>query len=98
MNRRRVVRTYAAITSTLIVAISLSGWCWGTVQSSGLANVSPHDICLAIWALSGVLLGLSQIAFVVIAVRTKHNVVLVFAVGILLAIAGFVFVLSRMPS
>jgi len=93
MNRRKADRAYGAVTSALIVAIVLSGWCWGAVESSGL-----HAICVAIWALSGLLLGLSQIAFIVVAVRMKRYVVLILAVIVLMAFAGCVFVLSRMPS
>jgi hypothetical protein len=98
MNRRNAGLTYAGVTFALLVAISVSGWCWGTENMSGLANLRLRDTCLAIWALSGVLLGLSQIAFLVIAVRMKYRVVLVLAGLILLAIAGFVFLLSIMPS
>jgi accessory gene regulator protein AgrB len=93
MSHRNAGLAYAGFTSALIVAMSVSGWCWGRVNSSGL-----HTICIAVWALCGVLLGLSQIAFIVIAVRMKHYVVLALAVVVLVAIAGFVFLLSRMPS
>jgi uncharacterized membrane protein (UPF0136 family) len=98
MTRRTVGLTYAAVTSALIVAIAASGWCWETKNSSGLSNLELRDVCIDIWALSGLLLALSQIAFLVIAARKKHHVVLVCAGGILLVIAWYVYMLSKMPS
>jgi hypothetical protein len=98
MNRRTVGLTYAAVTSALVVAIAASGWCWETRNSSGLANVRLRDACIDIWSLSGLFLALSQIAFLVIAARKKHHVVLVCAAGILLVIAWYVYMLSKMPS
>jgi hypothetical protein len=95
-SHRNTGLAYAGVTVALIAAIALSGWCWGSLKSSGLPGL--HIICLAIWAMSGVLLSLSQIAFIVIAVRRKHYVVLPFAVAILIAVAVFVFALSQMPS
>lgn len=53
---------------------------------------------MAVWAGSCAALGLSQIAFMVIAARMKNNVVLVVAGACALAIAGFAFVLFNMPS
>lgn len=95
---RNLGLTYAAVTCALILVISLSGWCWGTENSTGLTNIRLRDTCLAIWGLSGVLLMLSQVAFLAIGVQMKHYVVLAFASCILLVIAGFVFLLSMMPS
>jgi hypothetical protein len=93
MHNRNTGRAYAGVTCALIVAISLSGWCWGSVNSDGL-----RIICVLFWGMSGVLLSLSQIAFIVIAVRRKHYVVLTLAVAVLVAVAVFVLALSQMPS
>jgi hypothetical protein len=97
VNRRNLGLTYAGVTFALVAAISASGWCWGTVNPFDV-SVGLKQICIAIWALSGTLLGLSQIAFLVIAIRMKQYVVVVFAGCIVLAIAVFVFALSRIPS
>lgn len=53
---------------------------------------------LALWVASCAVLGLSQIAFLVIAVRMNYNVVLVFAASILVAIVAFAYVLFTMPA
>lgn len=34
-----------------------------------------HDVCLTIWAVSGALLGLSQIVFIAVALRMKDGAV-----------------------
>jgi hypothetical protein len=91
MNPRKTGLVYAEVTGALLLAIFASGWCWG--HFDGL-----HGVCLAIWVLSGLLLALSQIGFVVIAVRRRHYMVLFLAACILLAIAVFVFALSDLPS
>jgi hypothetical protein len=95
---RNLGLTYAGVTSVLILMISVSGWCWGTQNSTGLTNIRLRDTCLAIWGLSGVLLALSRVAFLAIGVQMKHYVVLAFAGCVLLIIGGFVFLLSIMPS
>jgi hypothetical protein len=94
MNLRKAGLAYAGVTTALLLAILVSGWCWGPARVRG----GSHSVCLAIWLLSGLLLALSQIVFCVIAVRRKHYLVLVLAGCFLLTIAGFVFVLSNMPS
>jgi hypothetical protein len=93
MNPRKTGLAYVGVTTALLLTISLSGVCFQAADSSWL-----HGACLAIWLSSGVLLTLSQVAFFVIAMRTKRYIVLALAVCILLAIAGFVFLLSNMPS
>jgi hypothetical protein len=86
MNRRAVGLTYAGVTSALLVVTWVS---WTGVRDAET---------MAIWVGCCAALGLSQIAFLVIAARMKYNVVLVLAGALLLAIAGFNFVLFNMPS
>jgi hypothetical protein len=93
MNPRKTRLAYAGITTALLLLISVSGVCFQSADSSGL-----HGVCLGIWVLSGLLLALSQIGFLVIAVRTKRYMVLVLAGSVLLAITGFVFLMFNMPS
>jgi hypothetical protein len=104
MNRRLLGRAYAAVTSTLPVAITVSWWCFQSYQARPL---NMDKACVFIWAASGVLLGVSQVAFLVSALRLKESdqrvdrlklVILVFAGGLLLMIAAFVVMLSNMPS
>jgi hypothetical protein len=94
----RLGLVYAGVTSALIVVFSVSGWCWQTENMTGLTHMRLRNVCLGIWAVSGVMLAVSQIAFLAIGVRMKHKVVLAATGGILLLIAGFVFLLSMMPS
>src|SRR5687767_10818060 len=68
---RTLGRIYGAVTAVLIATIFVSGWCWGSQNVSGLSNLGLRDACLAIWATAGVLLTLSQFAFVVMAIKTK---------------------------
>ena len=96
-NRRKLSLAYAGVTLALVAAISASGWCWGTLNPFDV-SVGVKGTCLAIWAVSSALLGLSQIAFLVMAIRMKHYVVLAFAGCMVLAMALFVLALSQMPS
>jgi len=98
MNRRSLGVSDAIVTLALMAAIWMSGSCWQTENVTGLTNMDRRDTCLAIWRVAVVALGLSQIAFAAIAARTKRYLVLGFAVAVLLALAAFVLVLSRMPS
>ena len=93
MNPRKTGLAYAGVTTALLLVLTISGVCFQAANSSGL-----HGICLAIWVLAGLLLALSQIGFLLVAVRRKHYIVLVLAGCILLAIAGFIFVMFNMPS
>lgn len=94
---RALGRSYGVITAALIATVFASGWCWGSQNVSGL-----RDACLGIWAIAGVLLTLSQVVFVVMAIKAKNSsarvAVLVVAVAILAAIALFVVALANMPS
>jgi len=93
MNPRNTGLAYAGITTALLLVISASGMCFQSADSRGL-----HGACLGTWVLSGLLLALSQIGFLVIAARTKRYLVFVLAGCILLATAGFVFLMFNMPS
>jgi hypothetical protein len=95
---RNLGLTYAGVTSALILVIAVSGWCWQRENITGLTNIRLRNTCLTIWGLSGVLLTLSQVAFLAIGVHMKRYVVFAFAGGVLLVIAGFVYLLSTMPS
>ena len=74
-SRTNIGVTYVATTSVLLVAI---GGSWQCVQSLNVGHhpsETPHDICLAIWVVSGVLLALSQIVFIGIALGIKDSAV-----------------------
>jgi hypothetical protein len=101
-NPRALGRSYGVVTSALIGTVFASGWCWGSQNVSGISNFSLRDACLGIWVIAGVLLTLSQVVFVVMAIKAKEAsarvAVLVVALGILAAIAVFVAALANMPS
>ena len=93
----RLAGAYGLVTSGLVVTICLSGWCWSRSRNDAL-----HATCLAVWALAGILLAISQVVFMVLAAKAKGNaarlIVLILA-GVLLAMIGlFVFALANMPS
>jgi len=98
MNRRSLGVSYAIVTLAFMAAIWMSGSCWQTENATGLRNMDRRDTCLTIWTLAAAALGLSQITFAAIAARTKRYAVLGFAIAVLIALAAFALVLSRMPS
>lgn len=98
MNHTNLTRVYTRITGGLFLAVLVSGWCWQWQNTTGLTYMALHHACLAVWALSGILLALSQVAFVVIAVRRNRKDIVLWASAILFVIAVFVFLLSLMPS
>lgn len=49
----------------------MSGWCWSAQNTRTFPNETLHTACLAVWALSGLALGLSQIVFLIVAARLK---------------------------
>ena len=71
-NRKTIGIAYGAVTTALVAIIVGSGWCWG---SRGTSNMTLHDVCLAIWAVSGALLALSQIVFIGVALRMKDGAI-----------------------
>ena len=81
-----------------MVAIVISGWCWNWQNTTGLTYMALRDACLAVWVLSGLLLVVAQLGFLVVAVRRKHKGILLCASSILIGVAIFVFLLSLMPS
>ena len=98
MNRHFLALAYIGVTSALVVAIWFSGSCWQRENMTGLTNMPLRDACLTIWVVCGIMLALSQLAFLVIGVRMKQVVVVVLTGCAFLAIVGFVFLLSMMPS
>jgi hypothetical protein len=110
-NHRRIAVVYVAVTAALIAVFVVSGRCWELQNLRG-HNPAARDACVNIWVLSGVLLALSQIGFLLIAVamgfaapRTSRAPMLTMrlaiglvSAGILLWMALFVYALSRMPS
>jgi hypothetical protein len=101
-NPRRLGRSYGVVTAVLIATVFSSGWCWSFQNESGLSNPGLRDACLSIWAIAGVLLALSQVVFVMMAMRAKEasgrNAVVVVALAVLAVIALFVVALANMPS
>lgn len=73
-NRKNIGVAYVAITFALVATILGSGWCWGS-QVGPWSNHGLHDVCLAIWLMSGVLLALSQMVFIGVALRMKDGAV-----------------------
>ena len=63
---------YAGVTAVLILAVAVSQWCFRWQNTTGLTYMALRDVCLAVWAVSGILLAVSQVAFVVLALRRKH--------------------------
>ncbi len=74
-NRKNIGVTYVATTSVLLVAIVGSWQCWQSLNVGHHPSETLHDICLAIWAVSGVLLALSQIVFIGIALGIKDSAI-----------------------
>jgi hypothetical protein len=72
-NRKNIGVTYVATTSVLLVAIVGSWQCWQSLNVGNHPSETLHDICLAIWVVSGVLLALSQIVFIGIALGIKDS-------------------------
>ena len=99
---RALGRSYGVVTAVLIATVFASGWCWRSQNVSGISNPDLRDACLVIWAIAGVLLTLSQCAFVVMAIKAKEtsarSAVIVIALAILAVIALFVVALANMPS
>ena len=50
-----------------------SGWCWGSLNVVADLPESLRDVCIGIWAISGVLLALSQIVFIGIALTMRDG-------------------------
>lgn len=88
MPRRPVGLAYAALTSALLI------WFWDTWQCRDCELVAG----LAGWVWSGAVLGVSQIAFVVIAAWMNNKVVLILASILLLGICAFIYLLTHMVS
>jgi hypothetical protein len=89
--------TYAVVTGGFLVTICLSGWCWSTST-----NETLHAACVGVWALSGLLLTVSQVVFIVLGIKAKGNTarlaVLTVALILLGMIGLFMFALANMPS
>ena len=94
-------RAYAIVTGVLLLTIFVSGWCWSNQNVYG-SSEGLNMACVLIWALAGGLLALSQVVFIVAAVRTCGSsariTVLLVAILMLALIGLFVFALTRMPS
>jgi hypothetical protein len=73
-NRNKIGVAYGAVTIALVATILGSGWCWGS-QVGPWSNDRLRGVCLAIWAASGLLLAVSQIIFIVVALRMNHNAI-----------------------
>jgi hypothetical protein len=93
----RLGGAYGLVTGGLVVTICLSGWCWSRARNDAL-----HATCLAVWALAGILLTVSQVVFIVLAVKAKGNdarlIVLLLAAIVMAMIGLFVLALANMPS
>jgi hypothetical protein len=74
-NRKNIGVAYFAITIALVATIMASWWCWQSQNVGNHPTETLHDICLAIWAVSGALLALSQIVFIGVAWRMKDGAV-----------------------
>jgi hypothetical protein len=74
-NRKNIGVAYVAITFALVATIFGSGWCWQSQNVGNHPTETLHDVCLAIWVTSGVLLALSQIVFIGVALRMKDGAV-----------------------
>ena len=72
-------KSYAVVTCGLMAAVFVSGTCL-------LGSDAPSDICFAAWITSIVLLGVSQVVFIVVAARMKHPSVVAF----LIVVVGFI--------
>ena len=94
MKIARVGRVYTVTTVTLLVLFVVTMWCFDVSRVS----VSVRSVCVAVWAISGVLLAVAQIVFFVAAWQAKHYIVLAFTGALLLAMGAFVYALSMMPS
>ena len=66
---------YVVTTATLIATITASGWCWSSQNVGSHPSMALHDVCLTIWAVSGILLALSQIIFIGIGLRIKDSAI-----------------------
>jgi hypothetical protein len=111
MDPRRFGMAYAVVTGSLMAVILLSGWCWTSLAwypnqyqwSRAMSYESSdklHEFCLFGWALSCMLLGLSQVAFIVVGRRLRgpaETIVVVFAVMLLAAFVLLTAVLSMAP-
>jgi hypothetical protein len=98
-NKRGVL--YGTVTSALVATTLGSMQCWAS-QVGPWSNHALRDGCLFIWAVSGLLLAVSQIIFIVVAWGMNPSVtkllMLVGGLVILAVIAFFLFALSNMPS
>ncbi len=74
-NIRRTGVAYVATTGGLIATITASYWCWESQNVGSHPSMTLHDVCLTIWAISGILLALSQIIFVAIGLRIKDSAI-----------------------
>jgi cytochrome bd-type quinol oxidase subunit 2 len=99
---KRLALAYGLVTGLLFVMILLSGRCWSFQNTHGLSNMAQRDACVYIWMLAVALLGVSQIAFIVLATRAERGaartLILVVANVIVLAIVLFAAALAQMPS
>jgi hypothetical protein len=90
------------VTAALVTIVIALGWCWGSQNNSGISHPGLRDACVSIWAIAGVLLTLSQVLFVVMAIKAKdasaRSGVLVVALVILAIIVLFVIALANLPS
>ena len=69
MNRRTLGIRYAIVTAVLIVFNTLSFACWSVPHR----NMAVHVICLGVWIISGMALAMSQVVFVIVALRMKRG-------------------------
>jgi hypothetical protein len=94
-------QAYALVTGVLVLIIFTSGWCWSYLNVND-SSEQLHSACLVIWAVAGGLLALSQLVFIVVAVRTTMSSarvpILLVAAVMLTMIILFVFALAQMPS
>jgi hypothetical protein len=75
LNPKNIGTAYGAITGALVSTVVGSWWCWNSLNVGHHPTETLHDICLAIWVVSGALLALSQIVFIGVAVRLKGGAV-----------------------
>lgn len=73
-NRNKIGVAYGAVTIALVATILGSGWCWGS-QVGPWSNDGLRALCLTIWVVSGLLLAVSQIIFIVVALRMNQNAI-----------------------
>lgn len=93
-----MTRAYAGVTSLLFVVLLLSGYCWDYHNGPVTSNLALRDSCLTVWLITGGLLGVSQLTFMVMAVRRKQYVILALAGVILVCMAVYVILVAHLPS